>query len=218
MPLLKVSRQVISPSWFETAPGRILLRAEHALLASAALRRAMVQPWLWLRVSTFSALARLPSGSGLSLVRNGQRFDGDIRCGLHLPLATESIHAIVVQHCMACHPDDLLAECARVLKPGGRIWLFVLNPYSPYRLHWCRSHCQAALPSQWQTVLTQVGLTCLSAPQYVGPTWRPVRRPPLRGFGRPWQAACLLIAQKRTLALTPLLCPDLAWHKPVTAI
>lgn len=218
MPFLKVPRQVISSSWFETVPGRILLQAEHVLLARAALRSAMVQPWLWLRLDTLNPLAELPRGNGLSLVRNGHRFHGDVRCGLHLPLATESIQSIIVQHCTVCHPDDLLAECARVLKPGGRIWLFVLNPHSPYRLHWCKSHCQAAWPSHWQAVLTQLGLTCLSSPQYVGPTWRPVRCPPQRGPGRPWQAACLLIAQKRTFTFTPLLCPELAWRKPVTAI
>ena len=218
MPVLGFSRQASTSSWFETRAGYILLRAEQAM-AHAALQRGIVHPWLWFRVAKQPSLMTRPQGRGICFVRQGGRFTGDVRCGMDLPIATESIQSIIIQHSVVCHPDDLLRECARVLKPGGRIWVFVLNPYSPYRLHWRGLRCTALPAYRWRAVLAQVGLACITAPQYVGPIWQPQRLHPLQcGPGRPWQAACLLVAQKRTLAMTPLIRRQLTWHKPVTVV
>lgn len=65
-------------------------------------------------------------------------FEGDVRCVLPLPLPTESVRAIVVQHVVADSVVEFFDECARVLMPGGCLYLFALNPLSPYRLRWLR--------------------------------------------------------------------------------
>src|SRR3546814_2320618 len=46
------------------------------------------------------------------------------RCRLPLPLASESIGVVVLQHVAATgrSRSELFEECARVLAPGGRLW------------------------------------------------------------------------------------------------
>src|SRR3546814_13939965 len=60
------------------------------------------------------------------------------RCRLPLPLASESIGVVVLQHVAAPGRSrrELFEECARVLAPGGRLWVFALNPLAPYRWRW----------------------------------------------------------------------------------
>ena len=67
---------------------------------------------------------------------------------LPLPLANESMATIVVQHAAAGgrRSAALFDECARVLLPGGRLWLFALNPLSPYRWRWNGNHLSASEP------------------------------------------------------------------------
>ena len=61
-------------------------------------------------------------------------YAGTVRCGLPLPLANECLGEVVLQHPSPAQAGALLDECARVLVEGGRLWLFLANPWSPYRL------------------------------------------------------------------------------------
>ena len=116
-----------------------------------------------------------------------------------MPLANESVNAIVLQHVTTGDADLLLDECERVLMPGGHLWLSSLNPFSPYRTHWRQHGLVVRTPQRIRLLLGRHGLECDDM-RYLGPLWRGAgsRRP--RGWG-PLRAACLFHAEKRTLAL-----------------
>src|SRR5688500_11751127 len=81
-------------AWFASDAGAVVLASE-----SEAIRRALGQrpgqPWLWLAVGPAPPE---PDGHGLLLNGTGERFDGPLRCALPLPLASESVRAVVVTH------------------------------------------------------------------------------------------------------------------------
>ena len=149
MPAALVQRQPERPrrdgaAWFATTAGDAVLRSE-----AEAIRRALAQrpgqPWLWLAAGPAPAEQ---DGPGLVLNGTGERLDGALRCALPLPLASESVGTVVVQHLGdICDETALLfAECQRVLVPGGCLWLFALNPLAPYRWHWTRQGPAAREP------------------------------------------------------------------------
>lgn len=218
MPAAPILRQAGVSSWFETGAGRALLHMEQPL-AVAALRSRPSQPWLWL-----SAIpAGLPGegvlqGRGLRLSRHEAGYVGDLRCGLPLPIPSESLHAIVVQHAVAGDIDRFLDECARVLAPGGRLWLFALNPLSPYRLRWRRYLASPPRPEWWRRSIRRAGLHCPMPPRYLGPAWNP----PTAGEGQvgrgPWRAVCLFEAEKRTSAPSAPIPAKVRWQRPVATI
>jgi hypothetical protein len=184
-----------------------LLAAERALIGTAMASRPAQQPWLWLA-------PRAPAPGGfelprrtLVLHRQGHGFSGSLRCGLPLPLPHESIGNLIVQHALDDGLDGLLDECARVLEPGGRLWLFTLNPWSPYRARWRRSGLMARDPGAWRGSLRDLGLQANSGRAgYLGPVWRPAGsdpgNPAKPGSNR-LRAACLLEVEKRSAALIP---------------
>src|SRR3546814_17439403 len=57
---------------------------------------------------------------------------------LPLPRASDAIGVVVLQHVAAPGRSrrKLFEECSRVLAPGGRLWVFALNPLAPYRWRW----------------------------------------------------------------------------------
>ncbi|WP_242108170.1 methyltransferase domain-containing protein [Luteimonas aquatica] len=193
-------------NWFGTLPGQTLLESEHATIERALAERPAL-PWLWLapEVQPLDIVGR-----GLKLaVRPGAGADaaytGDIRCGLPLPLANESIGVVVVQHVARpdASGDALLAECARVLVPGGRLWLFALNPLAPYRWRWRGAGLRASEPLGWRRRLRRIGLAPEPVSQGIGPSWKLlVSEHPQDGPGL--RAAYAVRADKRTLPLTPL--------------
>jgi SAM-dependent methyltransferase len=141
----------------------------------------------------------------LDLYLDGGHFEGAVRCGLPLPLASESLGTVVLQH-VADYPIDraaLLGECARVLVPGGRLWLFALNPLAPYRWRWARTGLRGAEPVIWRRRLRAAGLTPDAVSQGLGPRWRIA--PDARAqHGAGLRAAYLLRAEKRIAPLTPV--------------
>lgn len=100
-------------------------------MALEALQTRPSQPWLWLTPTTELPPRESLQGRGLRLHRSAGRFAGDARCAMPFPLPSESLQAIVVQHAVVGGAADFLAECERLLMPGGRLWLFTLNPMSP---------------------------------------------------------------------------------------
>ena len=209
MPPRQPAGQVAGPSqkrmaWFASDPGKALLESEypsiHGLLAQ---RRG--HPWLWL-----SPLEQgfQTDGRGLHLNAGEGGWGGPVRCALPLPLASESMAVVVIQHVApagrAGYP--LIEECARVLIPGGQCWVFALNPLSPYRWRWTGSGLRASEPMPWRWRLREAGLYPDPVSEGVGPRWRPgMNDTSQHGLGL--RAAYLLRAEKRSIPLTPLRSP-----------
>ncbi len=189
--------------WFHLASGRAVLDSEHTIVADALAAHPVVGlPWLWL---TPIADDEPPVGRGLRLSPSGSGWRGPIRCRLPLPLATESLGAVVVQHIGDSRVDAgaLIEECARVLVPGGRLSLLCLNPLSPYRLRWRRSGLGGRDPSVWRRLLADAGLSPEPFAQGIGPQWSPTASPSLQS-GPGLRAAYLLRAEKRAFPMTPM--------------
>lgn len=184
--------------------------ASEAELLRAAARERPGQPSLWLQPGVIdlgdSDCLEVP---GLRLHAVGDGFSGDIRCGPLLPLVSESCGVVVVQHLadISAEPAALLAECARVLVPGGRLWLLALNPLAPYRLRWRGEGPRAAEPVTWRRRLRAAGLAPDPVSQGIGPTWSMRINEHLQD-GASLRAAFLLRAEKRRIPMTPMRAPQ----------
>jgi SAM-dependent methyltransferase len=188
-------------AWFESAAGQALLASESGSIRAALAERAGPS-WLWL-APTSQAIDSM--GRGLQLQVTGDGWNGPLRCALPLPLATESVATVVVQHSAAVGRQGgaLIEECARVLVPGGRLWLYVLNPLSPYRWRWRGVGLRAAEPMRWRRRLREAGLQPEGISLGLGPRWRIEVSPELQQ-GPGVRAAYLLRAEKRSIPLTPV--------------
>lgn len=206
MPVLQISRQPDALAWFDSVRGQPLLAAEQVLIAAAMASRPAQQPWLWLAPQAPRPhIPELPRRT-LVLDRRQDGFSGNLRCGLPLPLPNESIGNLVVQHALDDGMDGLLDECARVLALGGRLWLFTLNPWSPYRARWRHSGLVARDPQAWRRALRSLGLQPRTGGMgYLGPIWRMASGPvdPAKPRSSRLRAVCLLEFEKRSAALVP---------------
>ncbi|HVR81396.1 MAG TPA: hypothetical protein VHF02_04850 [Luteimonas sp.] len=201
MPPRPAPSQTDARDWFESSAGQCVLDSEAAAIGQALAERPG-QPWLWL--GPVAAASEAP-GRGLRLQATSTGWSGPIRCALPLPLANESLATVLVQHIPGAGADaaGLLAECARVLVPGGRLWLFALNPLAPYRWRWQGAGLSAAEPMLWRRRLRKAGLAPEPVSQGVGPRWRIESSRELQ-HGPGLRAAYLLRAEKRTIPLTPV--------------
>ena len=175
MPLLSHSRQLDSAlGWFGTQPGQGLLAVEGTAMARV-LTIGPALPWAWLGVAD-AAPPEPGDRRGVLLRRDGRGFTGSVRCALPLPIASESLGALLLQHLLddGVAADALLGECERVLAPGGTLWLATLNPWSPYRARWLGTGLRARDPGHWQAALRRAGFALDSVSlQWLGPHWRP---------------------------------------------
>ena len=190
--------------WFGSPAGRTLLQSESETV-TALLADGRGLPWLWLAPQAEAAVATGGRGRGLRLRAVADGWSGDVRCGASLPLVSESIGTVVLQHVLGRGGEGqvLLEECCRILVPGGRIGLFALNPLAPYRWRWRGTGLHAAEPLLWRRRLRDAGLVPEPLSQGLGPTWREtISAGPQQGIGL--RAAYLLRAEKRTLPLTPV--------------
>lgn len=202
MPLpLRTGQPAPAIKWFASTPGRALLASEQSVVERALAERPAL-PWLW--------LAPLPprrpeARRGLALARCGTGWHGEVSCALPLPLPSEAFGTVVVQHVATTDASGaaLLDEAARILVPGGRMLLFLLNPLSPYRWHWHGHGLGAAEPLVWRRRLRAAGLQPDAVSDGLGPRWRAaddLREQNGAGF----RAAYLLRAEKRVIPLTPM--------------
>ena len=199
-------------AWFAGVAGQAILASEADTLRQAVQDRPG-QPGLWLSPSGMGeAELELPL---LRLRAAARGFDGDVRCGLPLPLPSESCGVVVVQHLadISAAPAVLLEECARVLVPGGRLWLLSLNPLSPYRLRWRGQGPRVAEPVTWRRRLRAVGLAPDTVSRGLGPTWAIAPEPAMQD-GAGLRAAFLLRAEKRRSPLTPMRSPAKSLWRP----
>ena len=191
----------LAGDWFASVAGRAVLDSEGQIVRQAALERAG-QPWLRLMPT-----GGLDAGGEreLALYVEHGAFAGPVRCGFPLPLASESIGTVVLQHVAdgPVLPDAALEEAARVLVPGGRLWLLALNPLAPYRFRWMRQGPVASEPVRWRRRLRTAGLVPEAVSQGVGPRWDTLPNATLQQ-GAGLRAAYLLRAEKRLYPLTPI--------------
>lgn len=208
MPLLRHQRQDDFPppggnaragDWFDGDAGQALLRSE-----SGAVQRVLAGcpalPRVWFGVPAAPAPA---PGRGLLLRQDGPGWNGAVRCGLPLPLASESFGAVLLQHVLddGDHGAGLLEECARILAPGGTLWLAALNPWAPYRLRWNGTGLHARTPGGWQSMIRRAGLPAGAVQlQWIGPVWRLQPGPAGVGARDLSRAALALTVTKRVHA------------------
>ena len=220
MPAAAPSRQPGASNRFSGSEAHRLLAAERRWLA-AQLSTRPARPWLWLAPPTDAPQEwPLPPPRGLLLRPAGDGYAGTVRCGLPLPLANECLGDVVLQHPGPQRAGPLLEECARVLVDGGRLWLFLLNPWSPYRIR--RLHgLQAMSAAPWQQQLRACGLHP-GSPVYIGPKWRalavgdeaatqPGAVEDAASPMAPLRACCVVVAEKRGLA--PVAPAPVAWRR-----
>ncbi|PJK12943.1 hypothetical protein CO614_02495 [Lysobacteraceae bacterium NML120232] len=134
-----------------------------------------------------------------------QGWGGDLHCAqATLPLLTESVATVVIQHVGSpATALPWLSECARVLLPGGKLWLFALNPLSPYRRHWLGQAVSAHEPFSWRRSLRRVQLQTDALTLGLGARWQcDVDARLQRGAGI--RAAYVLQAEKRRIPLTAI--------------
>jgi len=192
MPAAASHRQPEPLAWFGTADGQRLLAAEQQRIAAILAAKAAA-PTLWLHPGGGAGVSVVAADVTLRARPGG--FDGTLRCGPSLPLASDSFSAVVLQHVSENGVRGVLAECARVLEPGGRLWMFALNPVSPYRLRWRRTGLSIRGPGRWRRNLEDAGLDCSQhPPQWLGPAWRGSGSGSAPSMMR---AICLLQADKR---------------------
>ncbi|WP_454831559.1 hypothetical protein [Pseudoxanthomonas wuyuanensis] len=202
MPAFAFNRQPVALAWFDTAAGEPLLTAEQAAIG-AALSGPTPQPWLWLAPETAAGPALPPASvRGLRLHCAGGGFSGPLRCGLPLPLHGESFDRIIVQHAHEYGGDQLLEECERLLAPGGRLWLFSLNPLSPYRWRWRKAGLTFRDALSWRLRLQALGLQVATPASHLGPLWR-IGHERAGNLPSGLRAVCLLQAEKRAAAMIP---------------
>lgn len=187
--------------WFASPAGRAVLDSEQALVAEALGARPGL-PWLWLSPGPQTCAVE---GRGLHLTRRGDELSGPMRCGCPLPLPSEAFGAVVMQHVAGGREEDraLLHEAARVLVPGGHLWLLVLNPLTAYRWRWRGSGIASAEPLVWRRRLRDAGLAPDAVSRGVGPSWRIAPCVDAQD-GPGLRAAFVLRGQKRHLPLTPV--------------
>lgn len=206
LPLSVFRRQpdaVAAEAWFAGRAGQAIL-ASQAECLRVALQQRTGHAAVWLRPAAAEQACMLDDAALLRLQPEGAGFSGDLRCALPLPLASECCGLALVQHVADASADPLalLDECARVLLPGGWLWLLALNPLSPYRWRWRGQGLRVFEPVTWRRRLRSVGLAPDAVSQGLGPTWEVAHDPCLQD-GAGLRAAFLLRAQKRRLPMTP---------------
>ncbi|MBE2292349.1 MAG: hypothetical protein J0L89_12390 [Xanthomonadales bacterium] len=209
MPAAASSRQPGAPIRFSGPEAQWLLAEERRWLAAhLAVRPA--RPWLWLApAASVTVESPMPPRCGLCLHECAGGYAGTVRCGLPLPLANECLGEVVLQHPSPAQAGALLDECARVLVEGGRLWLFLANPWSPYRLRSVRD-LPASASGPWVQRLRALGLRA-DPPRFLGPRWRMARGGEVRDSAVPLRAGCVVVAEKRGLA--PVAPAPLAWRR-----
>jgi SAM-dependent methyltransferase len=214
MPPAPVRRQPDTPSdaWFHLATTRRLVQ-EVQRQATPELTRVFGHGGLFLRPS--SQVPAQLSGNMLahvvSLHRQGEELSGDLNCrDDRLPIASASLSLVYSLFVFETSPDPaaLLAELARVLKPGGAALFLSLNRWGLARARWgfkgLRSHGAAEFAQQ----VGEAGLE-VSRQRYLGPVWSvddsvSLDEPRHGGLGSHLRMANLLVARRRDPGVTPL--------------
>ncbi|WP_372012737.1 hypothetical protein [Pseudoxanthomonas sp. 10H] len=208
MPAAAPSRQPGASIRFSGREAQWLLAEERRWL-DANLASRPARPWLWLApAATAAGDWPTPPPRGLRLHEHADGYAGTVRCGLPLPLPNDCLGDVVLQHPGARDAAVLVEECARVLVDGGRLWLFLVNPWSPYR--WRSPRDLPAAGAAWQHHLRAQGMQIDTA-CFIGPSWRMAKVEGAQASAWPLRACRVIVAEKRGLA--PVVPAPPAWRR-----
>lgn len=218
MPALQLPRQADALNrWLADAQARrLLLDAQAAWIERGADGGGQV----WLRLLP-EADWPVPAPSACfadswTLAPEASRWQGAWRSDLHaLPVASAAVSRIDLRFVLESvpSPERLLSECARALRPDGRLLVFGLNPWGVARLRWARHGIRALPCATVLGLLRGEGLDVVGQ-RTLGPRWRPAGLdvapgPPGLDWGR---VAWAVLAVRREAGLTPLRRPAAAWR------
>ena len=129
-------------NWFETEPGRRLLRRETALIRSQV-RRFHGESLLWMgpAPNAVAATARCMIKTRFYLSQDASaarrsELPASIAVPEALPVPSNSVDGVVVHHALeyAEDPRAAIREVTRVIRPGGRLLICAFNPLSLWSL------------------------------------------------------------------------------------
>ncbi|MFO0682584.1 MAG: metalloregulator ArsR/SmtB family transcription factor [Sandaracinus sp.] len=103
---------------------------------------------------------RLVEAARARLEKKARVLVGDVEA---LPLPEASFDTVLLLHVLASvrDPERALAECARVLRPGGRVLVVTLDKHEHLDVAAQYGHVHAGFrPKQVQKMLEKVGLSC----------------------------------------------------------
>lgn len=208
MPAAASSRQPGASIRFSGKEAQWLLAEERRWLAGQLASRP-ARPWLWLAPASAMAVDwPAPPPRGLLLHEQSDGYAGTVRCGLPLPLPNECLGDVVLQHPGPRDAGALVEECVRVLVDGGRLWLFLVNAWSPYRLR--RPRVLPAARAAWQPHLRAQGMR-IDMACFIGPSWRMAPVDGAQASAWPLRACRVIVAEKRGLA--PVAPAPVAWRR-----
>jgi hypothetical protein len=206
--------QLVPDSVFALAEMQRLLAEEWTVVRKRAMQIAAGPALSLAPVAAHGTLSSHPSLSCLHV--EGGELAGDVRCMPDaLPCETDSVQLIVARHVVDCLAPDsgIEAEFARILAPGGVLFLFGLNSLSPWRFWWSQQarrglrvpRCSSV--AHMRRALEQHELTSTDR-EFLGGTWpagsSSTREFDADGHGARWHGAWLLIARKQRAAVRPL--------------
>ena len=188
MPAAPRPRQASVADWYATDAGCSLGQSQHSTLRQLLAQRPH-QPLLWLAPAPGWGMGEPCLPRTLLLHRQADGWAGELVARLPLPLASASFGTVVLQHPAPDAAAALVADCARLLLPGGVLLLVGCRGMHPQRmLHPTLPLWRQPRPG-WRRLLALNGL--LLRGSHALP-------PPHPGLA----AACVVLeAEKRTQAL-----------------
>jgi SAM-dependent methyltransferase len=149
-------------------------------------------------------------GTVISLFRDGQALDGDLRClDYELPLCSASLSLVYGLFLLELsdEPELLMQELARVLKPEGTAMLIGFNPWGPSRLRWRLRGAPTSAHGQVARLAQDAGLELVRR-QYLGAVWPREVADPRDSTRHRWydrlRVADMAVLRRRDVAVTPL--------------
>jgi len=218
MPAVQVPRQADALSRWLADPlaRRLLLEAQSAWIERCADGGGQV----WLRlVPTLDWPVPEPAAcfaDRWTLAPAAGRWQGAWRSDVHtVPVPNAAVSRIDLRFVLETvpSPERLLTECARVLRPEGRLLVLGLNPWGCARLRWAHHGVRALPRSRVLASLRAEGLEVIGQ-RALGPRWRPSAidvAGDVEGLG--WgRVAWAVLAVRRDAGLTPLRRPSAPWR------
>ncbi|MGL6291487.1 MAG: methyltransferase domain-containing protein [Silanimonas sp.] len=219
MPALQLPRQAEAlQAWLAQPIARQLLLDAQSAWMERGSEGASGQVWLRL-LPDLAWPVPAPAGcfaEAWSLAPDRGRWQGAWRADLHaLPLATAAVSRIDLRFVLETvpAPERLISECARVLRPEGRLLVFGLNPWALTRFRWARHGVRALPRSRVAAALRAEGLEVLGQ-RTLGPRWTPGGLEVSPGAVRVelGRVAWAVLAARRDAGLTPLRRVPAAWR------
>ena len=209
-------------AWFQSPLGNALLNTEREML-EPMLARIFGYHMLQLGCCGKSLLGESPAGHKLFFMPfNDASSRAPVASNEFLPLANESVDAVLIHHALDFTPDShrLLREATRVVMPGGKLLIVGFNPISSWglrlifrwknRLPWNARFISSARVSDWLKLL-DFSIEKVAHAAYFLPIDHSKivgAAPQMENFGKqflgPVGAVYFIVACKQVMPLTPI--------------